>query len=41
MELIKVEKVDEGLLHEIVNRILKVVNPLKITLFGSYAYGTP
>jgi predicted nucleotidyltransferase len=37
----KVEKVDEELLKEIVKRIVNAVNPLKIILFGSYAYGMP
>ena len=41
MKLIKVEKVDEDLLQEIVRRIVSAINPLKIILFGSYAYGTP
>lgn len=35
----EVKSVDEKLLNEIVNRILKVVTPAKIILFGSYAYG--
>jgi predicted nucleotidyltransferase len=37
----KVEKVDKELLKEIVERIVNAVNPLKIILFGSYAYGVP
>jgi predicted nucleotidyltransferase len=37
----KVGKVDEELLKEIVKRIVNAVNPLKIILFGSYAYGVP
>jgi predicted nucleotidyltransferase len=37
----KVEKVDKELLKEIVERIVNAVNPLKIILFGSYAYGMP
>jgi predicted nucleotidyltransferase len=41
IKFIKVEKVEEELLKEIVNRILTVVNPVKIILFGSYAYGQP
>ena len=41
IELIKVEKVDEKLLKEIVRRITKVIDPLKIILFGSWAYGKP
>jgi predicted nucleotidyltransferase len=41
IKLIKVKKVDNKLLQEIVNRIVKKVNPLKIVLFGSWAYGKP
>lgn len=41
MEIIKVEKVDDELLQEIVKRIVNAVNPLKIILFGSWAYGKP
>ena len=41
IELMKVEKVDEKLLEEIIKRILNVINPLKIILFGSWAYGKP
>jgi len=41
VELLKVEKVDDKLLNEIVKRILGVVNPVRIILFGSYAYGVP
>jgi len=41
IELIKVEKVDEKLLQEVVKRIVDAVNPLKIILFGSWAYGKP
>lgn len=37
----KIDKVDDMLIKEIVNRIVKAVNPEKIILFGSYAYGTP
>ncbi len=39
MELIKVEEVDTELLQEMVKRILEIINPVKIILFGSYAYG--
>ncbi len=39
IKLIEVEKVDEELLKEIVIRILGVIEPLKIILFGSWAYG--
>jgi len=41
IELIKVEKVDEELLKEIVRRITEVVAPLEIILFGSWVYGKP
>lgn len=41
MEIIEVKEVKKDLLNEIVQRILKVVSPLKIILFGSYAYGKP
>lgn len=41
MKLIKVEKVDEEFLKEVVKRIVSAVDPEKIILFGSYAYGKP
>ena len=41
MELVKVTKVNKKLLQEIVDRIVEAVNPEKIILFGSYAYGHP
>jgi len=41
LEFIEVKTVDEGILEEVVRRILKVVTPAKIVLFGSYAYGKP
>jgi len=41
MKLIKVEKVDEEFLKEVVKRIVSAVDPEKIILFGSYAYGEP
>ena len=41
MKLIKVEKVDEELLKEVVRRIVLAVDPVKIILFGSHAYGKP
>lgn len=41
MVLVKIERVDENLIEEIVRRILSVVNPVKIILFGSYVYGKP
>ena len=39
MKLIEVQKVDKSLLDEIVNRIVRAVDPEKVILFGSYAYG--
>jgi len=41
MELVKVERVDEEILKEIIRRIVSVIDPEKIILFGSYAYGEP
>lgn len=41
VELVKVEKVDENLVKEVAKRILSVLNPVKIILFGSWAYGKP
>jgi len=41
IKLKKIEKVDENLLQEIVKRIVEAVNPWKIVLFGSWAYGNP
>lgn len=41
MELIKVKKVDDKVLKEIVDKIVAEVHPEKIILFGSYAYGAP
>jgi len=41
MKLTKVKQVDDNLLQEIVTRIVQSVNPQKIILFGSYAYGKP
>lgn len=40
-ELTRVERVDESLLQEVVRRIVESVDPEKIILFGSYAYGEP
>ena len=40
-KIINVKEVDDRLLKEIVERILSVVEPLKIILFGSWAYGRP
>ncbi len=34
-------KIDEKLLKEVVKRIVNATNPIKIILFGSYAYGMP
>jgi len=41
MKLIKVERVDEEFLKEVVRRIVSAVDPEKIILFGSHAYGMP
>ena len=41
MKLTKVKKVDDKLLREIVRRIVPAINPKKIILFGSWAYGKP
>jgi len=41
MNFIKVKEVNENLLQEIVDRIVKAINPVKIILFGSYGYGEP
>jgi predicted nucleotidyltransferase len=41
IEIIKVEEINEKLLNEIVKRILNVINPIRILLFGSWAYGQP
>ena len=41
MKLIEVKTVDKKLLKEIVEKILSVVTPVQIVLFGSYAYGVP
>jgi predicted nucleotidyltransferase len=38
---VKVEKVDENFLREVVKRIVDAVSPSKIILFGSHAYGKP
>jgi predicted nucleotidyltransferase len=40
MELIEVKEVDESLLQEIIRRIVPAIDPVRIILFGSYAYGT-
>lgn len=41
MRLTKVKQVDDSLLQEVVKRIVEAVDPDKIILFGSYAYGKP
>ena len=41
MKLIEVKKADDKLLQEIVKRIVSAINPKKIILFGSWAYGKP
>ena len=41
MKLIEVKEVNEELLQEIVRRIVSALNPKKIILFGSWAYGKP
>lgn len=37
----EVEEIDEKLMKEIIERIVNTVDPEKIVLFGSYAYGNP
>ncbi len=41
MEIIEVEEVDEDLLDQIKEIIVSSINPQKIILFGSHAYGNP
>lgn len=41
MEVIEVKEVDENLLEQIKDIIVSSINPRKIILFGSYAYGKP
>ena len=41
MELVKVERIDEEILKEVIRRIVSVIDPEKIVLFGSHAYGKP
>ena len=36
-----VKNINEGLFEKITQRIRETVNPVKIILFGSYAYGNP
>jgi predicted nucleotidyltransferase len=40
-QLKKIEKVDKSLINDIKSRIVEAVDPEKIILFGSYAYGKP
>jgi len=37
----KIEKVDKALIDDVKNHIVEAVDPDKIILFGSYAYGKP
>jgi len=37
----KIEKVDKDLINDVTRRIVEAVDPEKIILFGSYAYGKP
>lgn len=39
--LTRIKEVDHSVIEEIVNRVLQSVQPEKIILFGSYAYGQP
>jgi len=41
MKLQRIETVTEEVLREVVRRIVAAVDPEKIILFGSYAYGKP
>ncbi len=41
MELITVDKLNKKILDEMVKNIVQAVDPQKIILFGSYAYGKP
>ncbi len=41
MEFVEVQRVDEVVLQAIVERILQVVHPVQVVLFGSYATGHP
>lgn len=41
MGLHKIETLTEEILQEIVRRVVEAVDPDKIILFGSYAYGQP
>jgi predicted nucleotidyltransferase len=37
----KIDRVDDNLINEIIDRIVSSVDPERIVLFGSYAYGQP
>lgn len=39
--MIEVEEVNNALLERVVKRIVAAVNPLRIIIFGSHAYGEP
>ncbi len=41
MRTFRIRKVDQNLLNEIRDVIVSHINPKKIILFGSYAYGKP
>ena len=41
MKYVEVGSVNDELLEKIIQRIREAVNPVKIVLFGSYAYGNP
>jgi len=37
----RIDKVDDSLVQEVVGRIVESVDPERIILFGSHAYGPP
>lgn len=37
----RIDKVDDSLIREVVDRIVESVHPERIILFGSHGYGTP
>jgi predicted nucleotidyltransferase len=41
MDSIAVSRLDEIIIKDAVSRLVSIVDPLKIILFGSYAYGKP
>jgi predicted nucleotidyltransferase len=41
MKLRRIEALTEEILQEVVRRVVEAVDPDKIILFGSYAYGQP